>query len=35
MTTKHTPQPGDLYRVTKSGNTRRVVGGTKKGDEDR
>lgn len=22
----HTPQPGDLYRVKKNGNTRRVVG---------
>ena len=26
MTAQHTPQPGDLYRVKKSGNVRRVVG---------
>lgn len=35
MTTHHTPEPGDLYRVTKNGNIRRVVGGTKKAGEDR
>ena len=26
MTEKHTPQAGDLYRVKKSGNVRRVTG---------